>query len=77
MPMDKAHKVIVGKERVRTPIMHGEGVRHPRTPNNIGLSMLNPLKCSIANMRVLDNVCHMANEGCHASASKTCCDYYQ
>ena len=47
MPMDETHKVLAGRERIRTPFTHGEGVRHPRTLDNVDLSILNLLVCDI------------------------------
>ena len=37
--MDKAHKVLVVREGIKTPVTYREGVRHLYTPNNVGLSM--------------------------------------
>ena len=31
--MDETHWSLQAKERVKTPVMHGKGVRHPYTPD--------------------------------------------
>ena len=36
----KIHKVIVSRERIRTSVTHGEGIRDPCTPDNVDLSVL-------------------------------------
>ena len=70
--MDEAHMVIAGREKVRTPVTHGKYIRHPHTSDEIDLSMLNLLICDNTDMQKLNNVCHTANVGCHASGSKPC-----
>ena len=49
MPIDKVHKVLAGRERIRTSVMHGKGVRQPHTLDNVGLSVSTALVCGIRN----------------------------
>ena len=37
--------IIVDRERLRTLVRYGEGVRHPRIPDEVGHSRLDPLAC--------------------------------
>ena len=39
MPMDETQWSLQRKESVRTPVTYEEGFRHPRTHDNVGLSM--------------------------------------
>ena len=67
--MHEAHKVLATREGIRTPVTHGKGVRHPYIPNDVGLSMLNPLVCDNASMRVLKDGNQKTNARCYTSLS--------
>ena len=43
--MDATHWIIMDKERIRIPVTYGEGIRHPCTPDEVGLSRLDLLAC--------------------------------
>ena len=45
MPMVKAHKVLTGIERIRTPVTHGEGIRHPHMSDAVSLFTLTTHVC--------------------------------
>ena len=70
MPMVETQKVFAAREGVRTLVMHGEGVRHPHTPDYVSLSMINPLMYAKASMQMLKDGSQNTNTRCHANVSK-------
>lgn len=50
--MDETHNVLAVREGVKTPVTHGEEIRHPHTPDYVGLSMLNLLICVKVSMQM-------------------------
>ena len=67
--MVETQKVFAAREGVRTLVMHGEGVRHPHTPDYVSLSMINPLMYAKASMQMLKDGSQKTNAICHVGMS--------